>query len=73
MHDRCEFIDKCGFFKKFESKNSAAWRGLLDSYCRGGLVRHCERNKLYRAETVSFSDEIMPSGRSVPGEFKLLG
>jgi len=72
MSDSCEFTDRCGFYKKFGSKNSAAWRGLFDSYCRGGLVRHCERNKLYLAETVHFSDEMMPNGKNVPGPFKLL-
>jgi len=72
MQNRCPFINLCGFYKKFGSKNSAAWRGLFDTYCRGGLVQHCERNHLYMSETVHFSDEMMPNGRNVPGEFKLL-
>lgn len=72
MDDRCPYLDRCGFYKKFGSKNSAAWRGLFDSYCRGGLVNHCERNRLYSTETVHFSDEIMPNGRNVPVPFKLL-
>lgn len=70
--DSCKYMGKCGFYQRFAAKNSAAWRGLFDTYCKGGLVRHCERNKLYSMETVGFSDEMMPSGKNVPGAFKML-
>ena len=72
MDDRCQFLEQCGFYKKFCGKSSAAWRGLFDTYCRGGLVQRCERNRLYQSKEVQFSDEMMPNGRDVPGVFKML-
>lgn len=70
--EQCEFLGQCGFYQRFATKNSPAWRGLFDSYCCGGLVHHCERNKLYRSETVKFSDDMMPNGKNVPAPFKML-
>jgi len=70
--EACEFSEHCGFYHKFNQKNSMAWRGLFDSYCRGGLVQHCERYKLYRAEDCSCNDDVMPNGKAVPSAFKML-
>lgn len=72
MEAMCEFANRCGFFKKFGAKHSVAWRGLVESYCRGGLVGHCERHKLYASQGRFLNDEIMPDGREVPAVFKLL-
>ncbi|RMF43044.1 MAG: hypothetical protein D6751_11090 [Deltaproteobacteria bacterium] len=70
--ERCQFIDQCGFYQRFATKNSAAWRGLFDSYCCGGLVEYCERYRLYSAESIRFSDDMMPNGKNVPSAFKML-
>ncbi len=69
---KCEFLDRCGFYRKYSEKRSPAWRGLFTTYCCGDLVNFCERWKAYRRAGYIFGDDIMPSGDPVPQPFTLL-
>lgn len=68
---KCEFLERCGFFRKYGEKRSPAWQGLFTTYCCGGLVSFCERWKAYRRDGIP-GDDIMPCGDPVPQSFTLL-
>lgn len=68
----CEFLDSCGFFKKFGNRKSNVWKGLVGFYCHakgGGL---CERRKIFRARGAFPDDGVMPTGDEIPQVFLIL-
>lgn len=69
---KCEFLDRCGFYRKYGDKRSPAWQGLFTTYCRGELVNFCESWKAYRRSGSGLGEDIMPCGDPVPQPFTLL-
>lgn len=68
----CKWRNKCGFFKKFGSRQSRVWTGLVGYYCVGGAEMLCERRKLYLDGRGPVDDDVMPTGSVVPEPFQRL-
>ena len=69
---RCEFLNSCGFFKKFGNRKSNIWKGLVGFYCQakeGGL---CERRKSFLIRGVFPGEDVMPTGDEIPKVFLML-
>jgi hypothetical protein len=65
MRKDCELLEKCGFFKKYQTTKNLASKGLIEQYCEGPHMDKCKR-KEYREEHGSApSDDMMPSGKIV--------
>ena len=62
MADTCALLEKCGFFRKYQSSQDLACKGFIARYCEGSMVDDCKR-KQYREEHGSApSDDMMPNG-----------
>jgi hypothetical protein len=69
MHDTCEYIKHCGFFRKYGERRSNVWRGLVSFYCQGRGFSLCERRSRYLNNVTNISDDILPSGQEVSKAF----
>ena len=65
----CEYLDLCGFSRKFGKRQSNVWKGMVSFYCCGKGYRLCERRKRYLEEGRSPEDHTMPTGMKVPTSF----
>jgi hypothetical protein len=72
MHDTCEYINHCGFFRKYGERRSNVWRGLVGFYCQGRGFSLCERRNNYLNNVTQISDDILPSGQEVSKAFLAL-
>jgi len=67
MAGDCELLDRCGYFKKYQSSKELVCRGFIRHYCRGADQVNCKR-RAYRAEHgMPPSDDMMPTGHMVAG------
>lgn len=66
----CELLDKCGFFKKYESSLDLACRGFIKSYCKGGKMDECVRKKYRTDHGTPPHDDMMPSGQDMPKSYQ---
>ena len=73
MNDTCEYINHCGFFRKYGERRSNVWRGLVSFYCQGKGFSLCERRCKYLNKIERISDDILPSGQEVSRAFQSLG
>jgi hypothetical protein len=62
MADRCELLDKCGFFQKYASSKELACRGFIAKYCKGPSMSDCKRKKYRLEHGKSPSDDMLPNG-----------
>jgi hypothetical protein len=63
MNQECELLANCGFFKKYQSTNDIACKGLIRQYCKGPLMDRCKRKEYRTKHNAAPPDEMMPSGR----------
>ena len=63
MSEVCGLLEKCGFFKKYQSVHELACKGFISQYCQGDKMNICKR-KAYRQEHgAPPSDDMMPNGK----------
>ena len=58
----CELLDTCGFFKKYQSSNNLACRGLIGTYCKGPKMNQCKRLEYRNKYGRPPENSMMPSG-----------
>jgi major membrane immunogen (membrane-anchored lipoprotein) len=63
MVEECELLDKCGFFKKYQTTKDLACKGFMRQYCRGPKMNECIRKEYRQKHGTPPSDDMMPSGQ----------
>lgn len=56
----CEHVASCGFFRKFQSRESLVWRAMVKKHCQQG--GECVRRMMIDAGQMYLSDDLMPVG-----------
>jgi len=68
----CEYLNQCGFFRKYGERQSNVWKGMVGYYCRGLGFKFCEPRKRF-LKNGKFPDcHIIPTGKAVPKSFLVL-
>jgi hypothetical protein len=62
MENECELLNKCGFFKKYQSTKDLACKGFMLSYCKGLKMNECKRKEYRIKNGAPPIDDMMPSG-----------
>lgn len=65
MAEQCEFLEKCGLFKKYQETKELACRGFISKYCQGPKQNECERKKYRQEQGTPPSDDMMPNGKII--------
>ena len=63
MTHECEYLETCGFFKKYGSTKDLACRGFIAMYCKGDKMNECKRLEYRKKNGVPPSDDMMPTGQ----------
>lgn len=58
----CEYLQSCGFFKKYCISHNQACQGLIHKYCRGEELKNCKRLEYRKNYGAPPPDDMMPSG-----------
>lgn len=66
----CEHVDSCGFFRKFQNRQSLIWQTMIQQHCVGGDA--CARRVMINAGKAPPSDDLMPVGVHASKAFLLL-
>ena len=56
----CEHTARCGFFRKFQGRESLVRRGMVKKHCQQG--EECARRMMFDAGYLPPSDDLMPVG-----------
>jgi hypothetical protein len=62
MSEKCELLEQCGFFKKFQDINELACRGFINRYCNGPDMEKCKRKEYRQKYGTPPSEDMMPNG-----------
>jgi hypothetical protein len=65
MTPECEFLDRCGFLKKYGPTEDSACRWFIREYCQGRKMNNCKRKEYLLKRGQPPSDDMMPTGQSV--------
>jgi hypothetical protein len=65
MNNECELLEKCGFFKKYQSTKELACKGFIAQYCKGGKMADCKRLEYRRQNGVPPHDDMLPTGQII--------
>ena len=65
MENTCELLEKCGFFKKYQSTKDLACKGFIAQYCKGDKMNECKRLEYRKKNGVPPTDDMMPSGHII--------
>ncbi len=63
MVGQCELLEKCGFFRKYQTGREAACNGFINQYCKGPKMEQCKRKQYRQQHGVAPSDDMLPSGQ----------
>lgn len=63
MEERCELLEKCGFFKKYGEVQSIACTVMIKDYCTGPRMNECKRKEYRKQHGAPPSEDMMPSGK----------
>ncbi len=61
--ERCELLETCGFFKKYEKDWSSACKGMIGTYCMGPKMNECKRKEYRKQHGTPPPENMMPSGQ----------
>ena len=67
MEKECELLNKCGFFRKYQSTKDLVCKGFISMYCKGNKMDDCKRLEYRNKHGVPPSDDMMPSGQIITG------
>jgi len=59
---KCQLLEKCGFFKKYQNTADLACKGFIRTYCKGSMMNECKRMEYRKQHGVPPADDMMPSG-----------
>jgi len=61
----CEFITKCGYYKKYGGTGTKVHRDFLLEYCRGPKGSVCSRKQYRKENGKPPLDEMLPTGEMI--------
>jgi hypothetical protein len=67
MTEKCELLETCGFFKKYQESWSVACKNLISKYCMGPNMAECRRKEYRSKHGVSPDPDMMPTGDMLKG------
>lgn len=59
---KCQLLEKCGFFKKYQNTLDLACKGFIRTYCKGAKMNECKRMEYRNQHGEPPTDDMMPSG-----------
>ena len=63
IKDKCEFIDKCGFFLNYQGNSDFARNGWIKLFCENlEWSEECERKKYRESTGKPPADNMAPNG-----------
>lgn len=63
---KCERLETCGFFKKYQESHAGACKTLIETFCLNKEKSvACERKKIFQETGIPPDDDMMPSGLTV--------
>lgn len=65
---KCEYFDKCGFFKKHGKELNETCKILVDNYCFGKKKNLCQRLLYFTTQHKIPSDDMAPNGIDLSGK-----
>lgn len=65
MTNECILLEKCGFFKKYQTTKDLACKGFIELYCRGPKQSECKRMEFRKQNGVPPVDDMMPTGQII--------
>lgn len=66
MSEKCELIDKCGFFLNFKGNSESVKNGWTTLFCENKeKSEKCERKKIRKATGKPPVDNMTPTGKMV--------
>lgn len=64
MPDKCEFLEKCGFFRNCRGNTEVIKQGWVRLYCEDlDKSKHCERRKIREMTGQPPADNMCPTGQ----------
>lgn len=69
MNQSCDLKDECIFYAKFHTRQSIAWKGIFQIYCKGKTPFLCERKNYYQTRGQHPNENLLPSGQMVSRAF----
>ncbi len=67
MAEKCELLETCGFFKKYQESWSVACKNLISRYCLGPKMAECKRKEYRLNHGVPPDPDMMPTGDMLKG------
>jgi hypothetical protein len=63
MAEKCELLEKCGFFQNFKLNSDVVKNGWISLYCEDQVkAEKCERKKIRKATGKPPADNMAPTG-----------
>jgi len=64
MSEKCELLDKCGFFLNFKGNSEVVKQGWIKMFCNDlGKSEKCERKKIRSQTGKPPADNMTPTGK----------
>ena len=63
MENSCNYLETCGFFRKYHESKNLACKGFISLYCKGLKMDQCKRLEYRKEHGVPPEDDMMPSGQ----------
>lgn len=65
MSRECEWLQRCGFLKKYRHSRRQECQDFIMVFCKGPRLQTCQR-KVFRDEKgIPPSDDLMPTGKEI--------
>lgn len=63
MSQKCQHLQNCGFFQKYQSGKNLTCKVFVMRFCEGTEMENCKRKEYRMKHGNPPSDEMMPSGQ----------
>jgi hypothetical protein len=66
MSEKCELLEKCGFFLNFKGNSEVIKQGWIKVFCENlAKSENCERKKIRKQTGKPPADNVTPTGKMV--------
>ncbi|MEA2063218.1 MAG: hypothetical protein U9P14_05950 [Gemmatimonadota bacterium] len=67
MSEKCELLDKCGFFINYKKNSEVVKQGWINMFCnRLESSENCKRKKVRKSTGSPPADNMAPTGTMLP-------
>jgi len=67
MSEKCELLEKCGFFLNYQGNSEVIKQGWISNFCESyDKSEKCERKKVRNQTGKPPADHMAPTGRLLP-------